>query len=135
LFAMYFVSKANSGGNWPSEPTELNVPFAATITIILISSSVTAQFGVFAAERGDVFALRRWYALSALLGTVFLIGQGYEYFHFVQPGPTIPGCVCCAVFFITSGFHGAHVLAGVIAFPVVFLRTFKSELIAEQATA
>src|SRR5699024_2774529 len=54
---------------------------------------LTAQFGVFAAERGDVFALRRWYALSALLGTVFLIGQGYEYFHFVQTGTTIPGSV------------------------------------------
>ncbi|OFO16758.1 cytochrome B [Corynebacterium sp. HMSC22B11] len=135
LFAMYFVSKANSGGNWPSEPTELNVPFAATITIILISSSVTAQFGVFAAERGDVFALRRWYALSALLGTVFLIGQGYEYFHFVETGTTIPGSVYGSVFFITTGFHGAHVLAGVIAFLVVLLRTFKSKFTPAQATA
>ena len=135
LFAMYFVSKANSGGNWPSEPTELNVPFAETITIILISSSVTAQFGVFAAERGDVFALRRWYALSALLGTVFLIGQGYEYFHFVQTGTTIPGSVYGSVFFITTGFHGAHVLAGVIAFLVVLLRTFKSKFTPAQATA
>ncbi len=135
LFAMYFVSKANSGGEWPSHPTELNVPFAATITIILVSSSFTAQWGVFAAERGDVFALRRWYALSALLGTIFLIGQGYEYFHLVQHGTTIPGSVYGSVFFITTGFHGAHVLAGVLAFVVVLLRTFKSKFTPAQATA
>lgn len=135
LFAMYFVSKANSGGDWPSHPTELNVPFAATITIVLVSSSFTAQWGVFAAERGDVFALRRWYALSALLGTVFLIGQGYEYFHLVQHGTTIPGSVYGSVFFITTGFHGAHVLAGVLAFVVVLLRTFKSKFTPAQATA
>lgn len=51
LFAMYFVSKANSQGNWPSEPTELNVPYAAVITVVLVGSSFAAQWGVFAAER------------------------------------------------------------------------------------
>ena len=66
---------------------------------------------------------------------MFLIGQGYEYFHFVQTGTTIPGSVYGSVFFITTGFHGAHVLAGVIAFLVVLLRTFKSKFTPAQATA
>lgn len=135
LFAMYFVSKANSDGEWPSAPTELNVPFAATITAILVFSSVTAQWGVFAAERGDVFALRKWYAISALLGTVFLAGQGYEYFHLVTHGTTISSSVYGSVFYITTGFHGAHVLAGVLAFVVVLLRTVKSKFTPAQATA
>src|SRR5699024_10532880 len=65
----------------------------------------------------------------------FLIGQGYEYFHFVQTGTTIPGSVYGSVFFITTGFHAAHVLAGVIAFLVVLLRTFKSKFTPAQATA
>src|SRR5699024_10902745 len=111
LFAMYFVSKSNSGGNWPSEPAELNVPFAATLSIVPSSSRVTAQFGVCAAERADLFARRRWYALSALLGTVFLIGQGYECFLFLQPGTTREGSVYGSVLFIATGVLGAHVLA------------------------
>ncbi len=135
LFAMYFVSKANSGGEWPSYPTELNVPFAAAITVILVASSFTAQFGVFAAERGDVFGLRKWYAISALMGLVFLVGQGYEYFHLVNHGTTIPGSVYGSAFYITTGFHGAHVLAGVLAFVVVLIRTFKSKFTPAQATA
>ena len=85
LFAMSFVSRANGQGEtWDYGASHLNVPYALTITIILVASSFTAQAGVFAAERGDVFALRRWYAISALMGTVFLVGQGYEYYHLVE---------------------------------------------------
>jgi len=135
LFAMYFVSKANSGGNWPSEPTHLNVPFALAITVILVSSSFTAQWGVFAAERGDVFGLRKWYALTIALGTIFILGQGYEYVMLVQEGTTIQSSVYGSVFFITTGFHGAHVIAGVLAFVVILLRTVKSKFTPAQATS
>ena len=135
LFAMYFVSKANSGGVWPSEGNHLNVLFATIITVILVSSSFTAQWGVFAAERGDVFGLRKWYAISALLGLIFLVGQAYEYTTLVLEGTTIGTSVYGSVFFITTGFHAAHVLAGVLAFVVVLLRTVKSKFTPAQATA
>ena len=95
LFAMYFTSRANGIGNgsWKEGAAHLNVPYAMVITAILISSSVTAQFGVFAAERGDVFGLRRWYLLTIVLGTTFLVGQGYEYYHLIEHGLTIPSSV------------------------------------------
>lgn len=135
LFAMYFVSKANSGGDWPSYPTHLNVPFALTITVILVASSFTCQMGVFAAEQGDVFGLRRWYVVSTVMGTIFLIGQGYEYFHLAMAGTTISSSVYGSVFFITTGFHGLHVAAGVLAFVVIIMRTTMSRFTPAQATA
>ena len=135
LFAMYFVSKANSGGDWPSYPVHLNVPFAVTITVILIASSFTCQMGVFAAEQGDVFGLRRWYVISAVMGSVFLIGQAYEYLFLYLEGVTISSSVYWSVFFITTGFHGLHVLAGVIAFVVLVMRTTMSRFTPTQATA
>ena len=135
LFAMYFVSKANSGGDWPSYPTELNVPYAMVITTILIASSFTCQMGVFAAEKGDVFGLRRWYAISALMGGVFLVGQVYEYIHLVEHGTSISSSVYGSVFYITTGFHGLHVLAGVVAFLVLIARTTMSKFTPAQATA
>ena len=45
--------------------------------------------GVFAAERGDVFGLRRWYMITFLMGLFFVLGQAYEYIHLVQTGTTI----------------------------------------------
>ena len=46
---------------------------------MLVASSFTCQFGVFAAERGDVFGLRRWYLLTLAMGTFFVLGQANEY--------------------------------------------------------
>lgn len=137
LFAMYFTSRANGIGNgsWKEGAHHLNVPYALVITIILISSSVTAQFGVFAAERGDVFGVRRWFSLTILLGAIFLVGQAYEYFHLVEHGMTIQSSVYGSSFFITTGFHAAHVLAGALAFVVVLLRLSKSKFTPAQATA
>ena len=136
LFAMYFVSRANGQqGSWEWGASHLNVPFALTITTILVASSFTAQMGVFAAERGDLFGLRRWYAISTLMGTIFLVGQGIEYFTLVSEGLTIQNSVYGSVFFITTGFHAAHVLAGVLAFVVVMLRVSKSKFTPAQATA
>ena len=137
LFAMYFTSRANGIGNgsWKEGADHLNVPYALAITVILVSSSFTAQLGVFAAERGDVFGLRRWFSLTILLGAIFLVGQGYEYFHLVEQGMTIPSSVYGSTFYITTGFHAAHVLAGVLAFVVVLLRISKAKFTPAQATA
>lgn len=52
LFAMYFTTRAVQGPQIWLESTELlAIPFAAANTTILVLSSVTCQFGVFAAER------------------------------------------------------------------------------------
>ena len=59
LFAMYFTARAQAD-QWPPPPTELNMALAVPVTLVLIASSFTCQMGVFAAERGDVFGLRRW---------------------------------------------------------------------------
>ena len=59
------------------------------MTLVLIASSFTCQMGVFAAERGDVFGLRRWYVITFLMGLFFVLGQGYEYIHLVEHGTTI----------------------------------------------
>ena len=54
LFAMYFTARSHAGGSWPPPPTELNLPLAVPVTLVLIASSFTCQMGVFAAERGDL---------------------------------------------------------------------------------
>src|ERR1700754_2365670 len=64
LFAMFFTVKAQNaaGAPWPpplhGEEFHLNIPYAIPFTVILVLSSLTCQFGVFAAERGDVYGLR-----------------------------------------------------------------------------
>ncbi|EOM78169.1 cytochrome c oxidase [Rhodococcus rhodnii LMG 5362] len=135
LFAMYFVARAQADGNWPPAPTELSLPLAVPITLVLIASSFTCQMGVFAAERGDVFGLRRWYTITLAMGTFFVLGQGYEYYHLVEHGTTISSSVYGSVFYITTGFHGLHVIGGLVAFAFLILRTRVSKFTPAQATS
>ena len=137
LFAIYFTARAQNppDATWPPEPTHLNVPYALVVTIILVASSFTCQFGVFAAERGDVFGLRRWYLLTLVMGTVFVLGQAYEYYQLVHEGTTLSSSAYGTVFFLTTGFHGLHVIGGLVAFVYLLIRTKLSKFTPQQATA
>jgi cytochrome c oxidase subunit 3 len=138
LFAIYFTARAQNPpeAGWPPEPTELNVPYALVVTIILVASSFTCQFGVFAAERGDVFGLRRWYLLTLIMGTAFVLGQAYEYFTLVtEHETTLAASAYGTVFYMTTGFHALHVTGGLFAFVYLLIRTSLSKFTPQQATA
>jgi cytochrome c oxidase subunit III len=139
LFAMYFTTRAVQGPKvWLESTGLLNIPFAATNTTILVLSSVTCQYGVFAAERFQArrtgtllqiskWGMREWFALTFLMGAVFIGGQIYEYALLVSEGLTLASNPYGSVFYITTGFHGMHVTGGLIAFLIVLIRVFKAQ--------
>jgi cytochrome c oxidase subunit III len=137
LFAIYFTARAQNPAteSWPPHPTELDVPYALVVTIVLVASSFTCQFGVFAAERGDVFGLRRWYLVTLIMGTLFVLGQAYEYYNLAHEGTTIAGSAYGTVFYLATGFHGLHVTGGLVAFIYLMIRTKLSKFTPQQATA
>ena len=135
LFAMYFTARARSTEGWPPEPTELNLPYALTFTIILVLSSVTCQFGVFAAEQGNVYGLRRWFTITFVMGLTFVLGQGYEYTQLVAEGTSISSSTYGTVFYLTTGFHGLHVIGGLIAFIFLLIRSTMGRFTPAQATS
>jgi cytochrome c oxidase subunit 3 len=137
LFAMYFTIRSVQGAEVWGEATEvLNVPYALVFTVILVASSVTCQLGVFAAERGDVYGLRRWFSLTLLMGLVFVLGQLNEYRALVtHEGLTISSAPYGSVFYLTTGFHGLHVIGGLLAFVIVLLRSTVGRFSPEKATS
>ncbi len=138
LFAMYFTTRAVQGPNVWLESTEfLNIPFATLNTTVLVLSSVTCQFGVFAAERYQArrtgslinimnWGMREWFALTFLMGSFFIAGQIYEYAALVSEGMALSTSAYSSVFYIATGFHGLHVTGGLIAFLIVLIRVAKA---------
>jgi len=135
LFAVYFTLRSMSPELWAEQSSKLNITFSAIITIILVSSSFTAQFGVFAAERlqkwrtGPIWNLRRWgvvewFYLTFVLGALFIIGQVYEYALLVSEGVGFSSDAYGSAFYLATGFHGLHVTGGLIAFLIVIGRFF-----------
>ena len=135
LFAMYFTLRSTSGELWALETEKLNVPFALANTVILVSSSFSCQFGVFAAERlqprrtGGLFAIARWgmvewFLLTFVMGAIFVSVQAYEYAELVAEGVSLSSNPFGSAFYITTGFHGIHVVGGLIAFLFIIGRAF-----------
>jgi cytochrome c oxidase subunit III len=136
LFAMYFTIRAVNGPEVWAESTELlDFPYALVFTTILVLSSVTCQLGVFAAERGDVYGLRRWYVITLIMGTIFVLGQANEYRHLVHEGLTIASSGYGSTFYLTTGFHGLHVIGGLFAFVIVLVRSTIGRFSPEKATS
>lgn len=136
LFAMYFSLRANSPAIWANDTQILDVTFALINTLVLVASSFTAQFGVFAAERLQPRATGRsplqwglveWFFLSYILGAIFVAGQVYEYAMLVSEGITISSNSYGSAFYITTGFHALHVIGGLIAFLLVIAKTFAAK--------
>ncbi|WP_223397814.1 aa3-type cytochrome oxidase subunit III [Nocardioides rotundus] len=124
LFAAYFTIRSVSPELWAQETELLNVPFATANTVILVLSSVTCQMGVFAAERGDVKGLRRWFIITYVMGAIFIGGQAFEYVELVHEGLTLSSSAYGSMFYLATGFHGIHVTGGLIAFLFVLGRTY-----------
>ena len=144
LFAAYFtirnVTNAQAAGGdfqslWDGRTELLNIPFAAVNTAVLVASSATCQFGVFAAERGQVgrtgsllnlkgWGLREWYVLTFIMGAFFIGGQTYEYAALISEGLSLSSDVYGSVFYLATGFHGLHVTGGLIAFVLLLGRTY-----------
>jgi cytochrome c oxidase subunit 3 len=135
LFAMYFSIRAAAPGLWHEHTPILKIGYALTFTIILVASSVTCQFGVFAAERGDVHSLRRWFTLTFLMGLIFVLGQANEYRNLVHEGIKINADGYGSMFYLTTGFHGLHVTGGLIAFVLFMIRTTMGRFTPAQATS
>ena len=126
LFAMFFTARSVSPELWAERSEMLNIPFAAFNTTILVLSSVTAQLGVFAAERGDVRLFRKWTVITFLMGSYFVAGQVYEYAELVHEGLLISTDTYGSMFYVTTGFHALHVTGGLIAFLYVLLRSYQT---------
>ena len=134
LFATYFNARASVGAeSWhPPEGGHLDLPLAAVLTVVLVASSFTMQFGVWAVRRGDVGKLRLWTGITLALGILFLAGQLYDY---SQLGFGIGDGVFGTVFYTLTGFHGAHVFGGVVGLTILLARALRGQFSARNHVA
>jgi cytochrome c oxidase subunit 3 len=105
-------------------PAILNIPVTSASTFVLLMSSLAMVLALHAVETKDhpkhglgeriVGSSKLWLWMTALLGTIFLGFQAFEFTSFVHEGLTIRTNLFGSSFFTLTGFHGAHVTAGVI---------------------
>jgi cytochrome c oxidase subunit 3 len=133
LFAAYFSTRARdlSSGPWQAGQEilakalpSLDRPISLIViaTVILISSSFTCQFAVWAIRRGDRTGFLRNIGFTFILGISFLILQAVDYSVLFGEGLTLSSSMFGTAYFTLTGFHGAHVFGGVLMLGVLLYR-------------
>jgi cytochrome c oxidase subunit III len=126
LISTYLIYKGRSVvGPFPHEewtnpatgqtfPPILDIPVTSASTFVLLMSSLFMVLAHASVVRGDRKYSKIWLAATALAGATFLGFQAFEFTSFVHEGLTPRTNLFGSSFFILTGFHGAHVTAGVI---------------------
>jgi cytochrome c oxidase subunit 3 len=123
LFACYFYVRSQAE-TWPPESIEheISIPVAAILSAILISSSVAAHVGILSLRANNRALFRLGIGGAIILGTIFIGGQIFEWFTLMDEGLTAESGVYGSTFYLITGFHGSHVIAGLLMLIVVFVR-------------
>lgn len=88
-------------------------------TMVLVTSGLCAALAVSARERGARGIARRWLFAAACLGTAFLVVKSFEYAHKAGAGIDIETSAFFTFYYLTTGFHALHVVAGIIILGIV----------------
>jgi cytochrome c oxidase subunit I len=127
LIVAYVFNTATSRGG-PSPENSLDAVRTGLFTIVLLASSLT----FWRAERAHTAGRRSrslvWLGLTVALGLGFLAGQASEYARMFQTGIVFETNLFTATFFTLTGFHGIHVMAGVLALAILFVLSARGAL-------
>jgi heme/copper-type cytochrome/quinol oxidase subunit 3 len=117
---------------WALPGQVLDVPITALNTFILFASSLTMVEALASIERGDQKRMRRFLICTLLLGIAFLAIQAREFYtlYFIDGltfthAPDGINSLYGPTFFVQTGTHGAHVLAGVFALSYTTIKAWR----------
>ncbi|MDX1449404.1 MAG: heme-copper oxidase subunit III [Acidimicrobiia bacterium] len=97
-------------------PREIyDIPFTSVSTFVLLMSSLTMVLAHHSLAQGDQNGTRTWLLATAMLGSIFLGGQVFEFYEFINVyGMTLTTNPAASAFYVLTGFHGTHVAIGVL---------------------
>jgi cytochrome c oxidase subunit 3 len=110
LFAAYFTLRSVNDV-WPPDGVELATARTAAATVVLVASSGAVHMAVVAARRDDRRRASLWLGVTAVMGLVFLSNQALEY---AEAPFRLDDHAYGSIFYLMTGFHGAHVVGGLI---------------------
>lgn len=110
-----------------------DIPFTSVSSFVLLMSSLTMVLAVTSIGRGELERCKMWLLTTAILGTVFIAGQVYEFTGFYREGLGFTTNISSSAFFTLTGFHGVHVSLGIIMLVTLWSLISRGNIGAERA--
>jgi len=134
LFAAFtsaFIVRS-AGGDWA--PLEVP-PILWLNTLVLLASSVTMEIARRRFRAWRPMAFRKWLFATAVLGALFLAGQVLAWQQLADQGIYLSSHPHSSFFYVLTGVHGVHLLAGVLALFYVLVLATRYELTPGESSA
>lgn len=116
----YVLARTASPG-WSAEAAHLSTALAAVNTFVLLTSSMTMAMAFAAYQKMDQRGAQRFLLLTVLLGLTFLGIKAYEYTSHIMEGAAPWSGSFWSFYYMLTGLHALHVLAGMIVNVVLLL--------------
>ena len=110
-----------------------DIPFTSASSFVLLMSSLTMVLAVTSIGRGELERCKMWLLTTAILGTVCIAGQVYEFTGFYREGLGFTTNISSSAFFTLTGFHGVHVSLGIIMLVTLWSLISRGNIGAERA--
>ncbi len=134
LFTAYIVFRIKFPAMFHAGSHHLDKVLGATNTAVLITSSLTVVLGIAAIRRGKERLLRLFLLLTILLAAVFLGIKYVEYTGEFARGFFPSTNIFFSLYFMMTGIHGIHIVAGMTALGWVLRSAGKGRFSAEYHT-
>ena len=125
---MSYRGRAEEIGVGPYPNEIFDIPYTSISAFVLLMSSLTMVLALAAIQRADYRGLRIWLLATALLGSIFVGGQFFEFTSFYHEGLTLTGNMFGSSFYVLTGFHGTHVTIGIIWLLTLFFISLRGGL-------
>ena len=132
LISTYLIYRSRFAAG-PAPGDIFDIPFTSVSSFVLLMSSLTMVLALSALQRGDIRNNRLWLLTTALLGSLFVGGQVYEFTTFLREGLGYTTSPFSSAFFTLTGFHGVHVSVGIIMLMSLYVSSLRGNLRRESA--
>ena len=132
LISTYLIYRGRFAAG-PAPGDIFDIPFTSVSSFVLLMSSLTMVLALSALQRGDIRNNRLWLLTTALLGSLFIGGQVYEFTTFLREGLGYTTSPFSSAFFTLTGFHGVHVSIGIVMLMSLYVSSLRGNLRRESA--
>jgi cytochrome c oxidase subunit III len=121
---IFYIGKSLTG---PTPAQVLELPIFGTIC--LLSSSITVHYAVSALRKDNLRNCSLWLAGTVLLGTIFLVTTGQEWYHLIRyEGLTLQTNLFGTTYYSLVGLHATHVVVGLIMLSIALVLSLRGRV-------
>lgn len=135
ILILSYIYYSGEYADGPNPTTVLDPLLTGVFTICLLASSFTLWRAQKSIDHGQQRGLQLWLLATVVLGSIFLLGQVWEYLTLFSENVLISGSLFATTFYTLTGIHGFHVFAGLVSLFVLMGLAFGGRLTQRGAIA